>query len=64
MVYSSERLASYAPVQVTGQKSFRLLAVWDPNDRKEGLNRRPGPLFRALNDSSDFLPLRRSDRGR
>jgi exodeoxyribonuclease-3 len=42
------------PVQVTGQKSFRLLAVWDHNDRKEGLNRRPGPLLRALDDSSDF----------
>jgi hypothetical protein len=43
-----------APVRVTGQKSFRLLAVWDHNDRKEGLNRRPGPLLRALDDSSDF----------
>jgi hypothetical protein len=43
-----------APVQVTGQKSFRLLAVWDHNDRKEGLNRRPGPLLRALDDSFDF----------
>jgi exodeoxyribonuclease III len=43
-----------APVEVTGQKSFRLLAVWDHNDRKEGLNRRPGPLLRTLNDSSDF----------
>jgi exodeoxyribonuclease-3 len=42
------------PVQVTGQKPFRLLAVWDHNDRKEGLNRRPGPLLRALDDSSDF----------
>jgi hypothetical protein len=43
-----------APVQVTGQKPFRLLAVWDHNDRKEGLNRRPGPLLRALDDSADF----------
>jgi exodeoxyribonuclease III len=43
-----------APVQETGQKTFRLLAVWDHNDRKEGLNRRPGPLLRALDDSSDF----------
>jgi hypothetical protein len=25
-----------APVQVTGQKSFRLPAMWDHNDRKEG----------------------------
>jgi exodeoxyribonuclease-3 len=43
-----------APVQVTGEKSFRLLAVWDHNDRKEGLNRRPGPLLRTLDDSFDF----------
>jgi hypothetical protein len=43
-----------APVEVTGRKNFRLLAVWDHNDRKEGLNRRPGPLLRALDDSSEF----------
>lgn len=43
-----------APVHVHGPRPFRLLAVWDNNDRKEGLNRRPGPLLRALNDSSDF----------
>jgi exonuclease III len=43
-----------APVHVSGSKSFRLLAVWDHNDRKEGLNKRPGPLLRALNDSSEF----------
>lgn len=43
-----------APVHVSGQNQFRLLAVWDHNDRKEGLNRRPGPLLRALQDSSEF----------
>ena len=43
-----------APVHVTGQNSFRLLAAWDHNDRREGLNKRPGPLLRALDDSSDF----------
>ncbi len=43
-----------APVHVIGRKTFRLLAVWDHNDRKEGLNRRPGPILRALNDSSGF----------
>ena len=43
-----------APVHVNGSKSFRLLAVSDHNDRKEGLNRRPGPLLRALGDSSAF----------
>lgn len=43
-----------APVHVNGKRSFRLLAVWDHNDRKEGLNRRPGPLLRSLNDSSEF----------
>lgn len=43
-----------APVQVNGRRPFRLLAVWDHNDRKDGLNRRPGPLLRALNDSGDF----------
>lgn len=43
-----------APIHVNGSKSFRLLAVWDHNDRKEGLNRRAGPLLRALDDSSDF----------
>jgi exodeoxyribonuclease-3 len=43
-----------APVHVIGKYPFRLLAVWDHNDRKEGLNRRPGPLLRSLNDSSEF----------
>jgi hypothetical protein len=43
-----------APVHVNGKKPFRLLAVWDHNDRKEGLNKRPGPLLRALNDSAQF----------
>lgn len=43
-----------APVQVNGPRSFRLLAVWDHNDRKEGLNKRPGPLLRTLDDSSEF----------
>jgi len=43
-----------APVHVNGRNQFRLLAVWDHNDRKEGLNRRPGPLLRALQDSSEF----------
>lgn len=43
-----------APVHVNGRNRFRLLAVWDHNDRKEGLNRRPGPLLRALQDSSEF----------
>lgn len=43
-----------APVHVGGKKPFRLLAVWDHNDRKEGLNKRPGPLLRALNDSAEF----------
>ena len=43
-----------APIHVNGKRSFRLLAVWDHNDRKEGLNRRPGPLLRSLNDSSEF----------
>ena len=39
---------------MSGRKAFHLLAVWDHNDRKEGLNRRPGPLLRALADSSEF----------
>ena len=39
---------------VNGTKSFRLLAVWDHNDRSDGLNKRPGPLLRALNDSVEF----------
>jgi len=43
-----------APVHVNGAKSFRLLATWDHNDRTEGLNRRAGPLLRALQDSADF----------
>lgn len=43
-----------APVHVNGAKSFRLLATWDHNDRAEGLNRRPGPLLRCLEDSADF----------
>jgi exodeoxyribonuclease III len=43
-----------APVRVIGQYPFRLLAVWDHNDRKEGLNKRPGPLLRALDDSAEF----------
>jgi hypothetical protein len=43
-----------APVHVHGPKPFRLLAVWDHNDRKEGLNRRAGPLLRALDDSLEF----------
>jgi hypothetical protein len=43
-----------APVHVNGAKSFRLLATWDNNDRIEGLNRRPGPLFRCLEDSAEF----------
>jgi len=43
-----------APVHVSGAKSFRLLATWDHNDRTEGLNRRPGPLLRSLDDSADF----------
>jgi hypothetical protein len=43
-----------APVHVSGAKSFRLLAAWDHNDRTEGLNRRPGPLLRSLDDSADF----------
>lgn len=43
-----------APVYVNGKKSFRLRAVWDHNDRKEGLNRRPGPLLRSLEDSAQF----------
>ncbi len=43
-----------APIHVNGSRSFRLLAVWDHNDRKEGLNWRPGPLLRALADSSAF----------
>jgi exodeoxyribonuclease-3 len=43
-----------APVQVNGQRSFRLLALWDHNDRTEGLNKRPGPLLRAIDDSTDF----------
>jgi hypothetical protein len=43
-----------APVHVNGAKSFRLLATWDHNDRTEGLNRRPGPLLRSLEDSADF----------
>ena len=43
-----------APVHVNGRKPFRLLAVWDHNDRKEGLNKRPGPLLRSLDDSADF----------
>ncbi len=43
-----------APVHVNGKMPFRLLAVWDHNDREEGLNRRPGPLLRALDDSVGF----------
>ena len=43
-----------APVHVNGARPFRLLAVWDHNDRKEGLNKRPGPLLRSLNDSASF----------
>jgi hypothetical protein len=43
-----------APIHVSGAKSFRLLAIWDHNDRTEGLNRRPGPLLRSLDDSADF----------
>jgi hypothetical protein len=43
-----------APLHVHGPKPFRLLAVWDHNDRKEGLNRRAGPLLRALDDSLEF----------
>lgn len=43
-----------APVYVNGNPSFRLLAVWDHNDRKEGLNKRPGPLLRALKDCAQF----------
>jgi exodeoxyribonuclease-3 len=43
-----------APVHVGGAKSFRLLATWDHNDRTEGLNRRPGPLLRCLEESADF----------
>jgi hypothetical protein len=43
-----------APVHVNGAKSFRLLTTWDNNDRTEGLNRRPGPLLRCLEDSADF----------
>ena len=43
-----------APVHVTGPKTFHLLAVWDHNDREEGLNKRRGPLLRALDDSSKF----------
>ena len=43
-----------APVHVDGARPFRLLAVWDHNDRKEGLNRRPGPLLSALADSLEF----------
>jgi exodeoxyribonuclease III len=44
-----------APVHVNGERPFRLLAVWDHNDRREGLNKRPGPLLRALSDSAGFL---------
>jgi exodeoxyribonuclease III len=43
-----------APVHVNGKRPFRLLAVWDHNDRSEGLNNRPGPLLRALDDSAVF----------
>jgi endonuclease/exonuclease/phosphatase family protein len=43
-----------APVHVGGPKSFRLLATWDHNDRAEGLNRRPGPLLRCLEESAEF----------
>jgi hypothetical protein len=43
-----------APVHVNGKYPFRLVAVWDHNDRKEGLNKRPGPLLRALCDSAEF----------
>jgi exodeoxyribonuclease III len=43
-----------APVHVNGMFPFRLLGVWDHNDRKEGLNKRPGPLLRALDDSAEF----------
>jgi exodeoxyribonuclease-3 len=43
-----------APVHVNGKYPFRLLAVWDHNDRKEGLNKKPGPLLRALDDSAEF----------
>ena len=34
--------------------SPRRCRIWDHNDRKEGLNRKPGPLLRALDDSSAF----------
>jgi exodeoxyribonuclease-3 len=47
-----------APVRVNGPKRFNLLAVWDYNDRQEGLNKRPGPLLRALEQSSDFCKER------
>jgi exodeoxyribonuclease III len=43
-----------APVHVGATKPFRLLATWDHNDRAEGVNRRPGPLLRCLEDSADF----------
>jgi hypothetical protein len=43
-----------APIHIGGRNPFRLLAIWDHNDRKEGLNKRPGPLLRALQDSSEF----------
>ena len=46
-----------APVHVKGTKPFRLLATWDHNDRAEGLNRRPGPLLRALEDSANFAEV-------
>jgi hypothetical protein len=41
-----------APVHVGATKPFRLLATWDHNDRAEGVNRRPGPLLRCLEDSA------------
>lgn len=43
-----------APVHVSGSRRFRLLAVWDHNDRNEGLNRRAGPLLRTLHESASF----------
>jgi exodeoxyribonuclease III len=43
-----------APIHVNGTNPFRLLAVWDHNDRKQGLNKKPGPLLRVLNESAEF----------
>jgi endonuclease/exonuclease/phosphatase family metal-dependent hydrolase len=53
---SSYRIANrfIAPVHVIGPRAFRLLAVWDHHDRKEGLKNRAGPLLRALEDSATF----------